>query len=425
MKQNITFHLAFRGTGTRMSRLALHATLVVAVITIAGCCAQAPAPAPAPAPPKAPASADDTRPKPYTEQLAGWKVAFHMIPIPAGKFRMGSPPAEFGHKPDEGPQVEVEVEAFWMGKYEVTWDEFDQFLDFAQDVMERSLRTAEKVQIPKDRLADAVSLPSPLWEQETRPILDGLGRRGGYPVAGLTQYAAKQYCKWLSKKTGRFYRLPTEAEWEYAARAGSKTAYPWGDAQNLLNSTAWHVENSEHAMPNKGFPRDDGIAIAGFGYRQVGKLAPNHNGLYDMHGNVSEWCLDQYVADHYAKFAREQAASGKPVKAVKAEEMTAWPTKYYPRVFRGGNWTSPPEECRSAQRQRSDKELSIMDPNLPKSIWWHTNAWHIGFRLVRPAREPSEEKKLKYWDADVDEIRKVLDDKVTGRRWRVVVERDK
>ena len=136
----------------------------------------------------------------------------------------------------------------------------------------------------------------------------------------MTQFAAKMYCKWLSAKTGRYYRLPTEAEWEYACRAGTKTAYSFGDDPTKLGDYAWFSDNSDEK------------------YHKVGLKKPNPWGLYDMHGNVAEWCLDQYVADQYKRLGNKPVAN--PVVPV---------TKPYPQVARGGAWT---DEAPAAAERR-------------------------------------------------------------------------
>ncbi len=282
--------------------------------------------------------------KKYSETLTGGDVSFDMVPIPGGKFVMGSPAAEKGRGDDESPQHQVTIAPFWMGKCEVTWDEYDIF-SYSLDAKRRDLN---KVPVnERDKLADAVTKP-------TKPYTDmtfGLGH-DGQPAICMTGLAAKTYCEWLTAKTGRFYRLPTEAEWEYACRAGTSTAFSFGDDPGQLDEYAWYVENSE-GKPQK-----------------VGKKKPNPWGLHDMHGNVCEWCLDQYFADGYKKHGAEN-----PFFPV---------TKEYPQVVRGGSWEADAAGCRSAAREHSKSEWKIQDPQLPKSRWFHTDALFLGFRVVRP-----------------------------------------
>ena len=219
--------------------------------------------------------------KPYTDVISNTEVKFDMLPIPGGKFTMGSPSTEKGHNADEGPQHEVQVEPFWMGKCEVTWDEFEVFM-FTLDIERRKVLNEKTTE--NDKLADALARP-------TKPYTDmsfGMGK-DGFPAISMTHYAARMYCHWLSAKTGRYYRLPTEAEWEYACRAGTKTAYSFGDDPAKLGDYAWYFEN------------------AGEAYKKVGKKKPNPWGLYDMHGNVAEWVLDQYIADYYSQFKGKTA----------------------------------------------------------------------------------------------------------------------
>ena len=125
----------------------------------------------------------------------------------AGSFLMGSSDDEKNREKDEGPQRTVTIAAFWMGAFEVTRDEFDVFY--------KDETTSENSEV------DAVTRPSPQYVD----LSWGMGKEGGYPVNSLSQYAALMYCRWLYNKTGVFYRLPTEAEWEYACRAGTTTRY--------------------------------------------------------------------------------------------------------------------------------------------------------------------------------------------------------
>jgi formylglycine-generating enzyme required for sulfatase activity len=304
--------------------------------------------------------------KPYTDVIAHTDVTFDMVPIPGGKFLMGSPEGEPGRKEDEGPQHETEIKPFWMGKHEVTWDEYEIWM-FSLDVQRRELAKTEPS--ARDKLADAVTRP-------TKPYTDmtfGMGKER-FPAICMTQHAAKGYCKWITAKTGRYYRLPTEAEWEYACRAGTTTAYSFGDDVAKLGEYAWYFDNSEDA------------------YHKVGQKKPNPWGLYDMHGNVAEWVLDQYIPDYYAGFA------GKVT-------LNPWivPTKLYPMAVRGGSWDDDAEALRSAARRGSSKEWKQQDPQLPQSIWYFTDALFLGFRVVRPLEEPSAAEKAKLWDEGVYE----------------------
>lgn len=285
----------------------------------------------------------ETEMKAYTEVLSGTDVTFDMLPIPGGEFVMGSPDGEEGRNPDEGPQHKVKVAPFWMGKCEVTWDEFDIF-SYSLDVKRRNLSGIPATD--RDKLADAVTKP-------TKPYTDMTFGKGhdGNPAICMTGLSAKTYCEWLSAKTGRFYRLPTEAEWEYACRAGTTTAYSFGDDASQLGDYAWFLDNSDE-KPQK-----------------VGKKKPNPWGLHDMHGNVSEWCLDQYAEDSYAKYA---------------ENPFVLATKEYPQVVRGGNWEADPAACRSATREFSKPDWKVQDPQFPKSRWYHTDALFVGLRVVRP-----------------------------------------
>jgi formylglycine-generating enzyme required for sulfatase activity len=327
------------------------------------------APAEPPQNPETEAKAEQEM-KPYTQQIPGTEVKFEMVPIPGGVFTMGSPEDEEDRSEDEGPQFKVKIEPFWMGKYEVTWDEYDIW-SFNLDIQRRELKNEQPT--PLDKLADAVTRP-------TKPYTDmtfGMGH-DGYPAICMTQLAAKTYCKWLSEKTGHYYRLPTEAEWEYACRAGTTTAYSFGDDPEKLDDYAWHFDNADDK------------------YQKVGLKKPNPWGLYDMHGNVAEWVLDQYVPDFYAKVRDPDGGA--------VEFPLAVPKELYPRVVRGGSWDDDADRLRSAAREKSNPDWKIQDPQIPKSVWYHTDARHVGFRLIRPLRVPSEEerKKLQLDPADVE-----------------------
>ena len=333
------------------------------------------------------------------QEIPGSDVSFEMVSIPAGKFRMGSPEGEADRGEGEGPQVEVKLEPFWMGKHEVTWSEYRLYMALCgafEKFNDQGVRPlADKHGV------DAVTAPSKLYDSSFT-FAPGEGPR--QPAVSMSQYAAKQYTKWLSLTTGEFYRLPTEAEWEYACRAGTSTAYSFGDDAALLDDYGWYYDNAEDMT------------------HDVGSKKPNDWGLYDMHGNASEWVLDEYRADWYASLAE----TGGGVDAMKAYCV---PTKLYPRVLRGGSWNLDPPDCRSAVRRQSDDDLwRSYDPNSPQSPWWFASdeSQDVGFRIVRPVDPPPQEEWPKYWDADVPEIQRVVDQRIDnegrGERGRVDAE---
>lgn len=292
----------------------------------------------------------------YIQKIEGTNLEFSMEAIPGGTFRMGS---DISDKEDEKPAHQVELDAFWMGTYEVTWDLYEPFVykDLEQTIAVDGQVAAE---------VDAVTRP-------TKPYLDmtfGMGKEG-HPALAMTHYNAIQFCKWLYTRTGVFYRLPTEAEWEYACRAGSTSEYFFDDDASQLDTYAWFAANSnEKTAP-------------------VGQKKPNAWGLYDMAGNVAEWTFDQYIAAHYKQF------EGKTVK-----NPVAVPTELYPHSVRGGSFDSQADELRSAARMASDPIWKQLDPQIPRSNWWFPEAPFVGLRLVRPVNPPSQEEIMAYYNQE-------------------------
>ena len=295
----------------------------------------------------------------YTETIPVANVSFDMVLVPEGEFLMGSPANEVNRKEDEGPQKKVALDAFWMGKYEVTWSVFELFFKQNQPLFES---------LDADKLStiDAITRPSPPYEDPSY----GMGK-DDFPAVSMSTYSALVFCKWLSEITGRFYRLPTEAEWEYAARAGSETRYEFGNSEEELAKYAVYYKNSNSK------------------YAKVGTKLPNKWGLHDMHGNVAEWTLDQYKADTYATM----------------EDKNPWtmPMVIHPRVIRGGSWDDDAEGLRSAARRASSVKLQKRDPQIPKSFWWFTDSNFVGLRLVSPKKQPSPEEQQKFWQMVLDE----------------------
>ncbi len=282
--------------------------------------------------------------KVYEQKIPDTDIKFQMVPIPGGSFTMGSNKDDKMKEPDEQPQRPVKISPFWMGAREVSYDEYNLFF------LDASLS--------QNIVTDAVTRPS-------SPYIDmtlGMGKDGGFPANSMQQFGALMYCKWLYNKTGVFYRLPTEAEWEYACRAGAESIYPFGNDSTQLKDYAWYKGNSE----NK--------------YHKSGQKKPNAWGLYDMLGNVSEWVLDQYDAGYYSTLTD---GSANPVRM---------PESRHPRTVKGGAYNSEAKELRSANRQESDPVWNRRDPQIPKSRWWNADAPFVGFRIVRPLKEPTKEE---------------------------------
>ncbi|MCW0219963.1 MAG: SUMF1/EgtB/PvdO family nonheme iron enzyme [Prosthecobacter sp.] len=307
--------------------------------------------------------------KDYDAKVPKTGAPYSMVAIKSGEFMMGSPDSEADRTDDEGPQVKVKIQPFWIGKYEITWDEYEPFQLTAEG---RNKDGSRKVWSPNDKPEDLISQPTPPYQ----PMDFGMGRNG-FPAICMTQHAANKYCQWLSAQTGHFYRLPTEAEWEYAARAGTTTAYFFGDDPKDLGEYAWYFENA----PN-------------FQYSLVGKKKPNPWGLYDILGNVCEWTLDQYQEDRYKTWA-ENAANG-----VMGNQWVKSTTPY-PHTARGGTYDDDAEYLRVASRRPSEPAWKQQDPQLPKSIWYLTDATWLGFRIVRTLEIPTVEEMYSAWNNGV------------------------
>lgn len=293
----------------------------------------------------------------YTQELSGTDLKFDMIAIPGGEFLMGSPENEAGRRTDEGPQHKVKISPFWIGKHEVTWDLYEPFVYKNQEI--RISKTPLKQEV------DALTRP-------TRPYVDmtwGMGKEG-FPAIGMTHYSAVQFCKWLYTRTGIFYRLPTEAEWEYACRANTKGPYSFSEGENI-DDYAWYSKNSNGKT------------------QPVGSKKANPWGIHDMHGNVSEWTADQYKEDAYSKFKESTVVD--PVVPVET---------LYPHSVRGGSYEDQTTELRSASRRGSEPAWKQIDPQIPKSNWWLTGGTFVGFRIVRPLKTPSKEEIEAYYNQE-------------------------
>ena len=287
-------------------------------------------------------------------------VPFDMLPVKAGSFTWQGE--------QEGDTLEVTLSAFWMGKTEVTWEEYEPFM-LSEVPRQKDGQVLDFMREHIKNDIDFIARPTPPYH----PMTYGMAR-DGHPAISMTQHAANKYCQWLSYQTGHFYRLPTEAEWEYACRAGSKTKFSWGDDPADVAKYAWV-----------------GGDAASY-YQKPAQKMPNAWGFYDMHGNVLEWTLDQYVPNRQAYFAKQKVVN----PWVKA-------TKPYPHVAKGGHWKQSLDEVLASARHQSDAKWKESDPQEPKSQWYHTNTPWLGLRLVRPTEIPTAEEMYHYWNSGVAE----------------------
>jgi formylglycine-generating enzyme required for sulfatase activity len=292
-------------------------------------------------------------PKKYTETITtqnGEELSFDMVLIPAGQFTMGSPASEADRAAHEGPQVKVDLDTFYLCTTEATLDLFLAYYqetgtakkDFI-DVQEATKNAEEE---DKDGV-QAITGPTPVYGDMT------MGYSKRHPAIGMTWHNAMTFCRWLSQKTGKKYRLPTEAEWEYAARTGSTSAFGSGDDPAGLDDRAWYAENAD-IEPH-----------------EVGKKKPNAWGLHDMQGNVCEWVHDFYSPTAY----KDLAAAGT------AKNPTG-PKDGKVHVARGGYYDSEAAALRCAARAFEEDWWRMNDPQIPKSRWWLPQIDAVGFRVV-------------------------------------------
>ena len=257
---------------------------------------------------------------PPTQPLVN-SIGMKLVRIPSGEFLMGSADSDPGAREDEKPQHRVRLSrSFYMGIYEVTQGQYQQ-------IMQANPSSFTKAGLLGD----------------TAEQLDV----SQLPVENVTWYGALEFCRRLShraseKEAGRVYRLPTEAEWEYACRAGTTTVFNFGDSLS-----------SEQANFNGNFPFGNADkAVFLNRTTTVGSYPPNAFGLYDMHGNLHEWCLDKFDRDYYSR---------------SPDEDPAGPEKGTSPVIRGGDWYSDGRDCRSAFRYA----------DLPEGTFYA-----LGFRVV-------------------------------------------
>ncbi len=305
----------------------------------------------------------------FTETLPGTGVSFKMVALPGGSFTMGSPGDEPFRKEDEGPARKVTVSPFFMAETEVTWEAFLAF--YGATAAEGRSTDTEGSRTISDTLnsrlpagVDAITGPTPPYGQP-----DQNWGMGSHPAITMSYYAAETYCKWLSQVTGKNYRLPTEAEWEYAARGGTQTPYffegeprdfmkkgflgrLFGKENNLINQYVIYEANSLSRTQTPD------------------KVEANPFGLKNMLGNAAEYCADWYAADAYTLLTDGVTDPRGPATGSE-------------RVIRGGAFKSEAPYVRSAARDQTQTEAWLKtDPQMPKSKWWLSDCNHVSFRVV-------------------------------------------
>jgi sulfatase modifying factor 1 len=299
----------------------------------------------------------------FTELIPNSSISFRMIAIPGGKFKMGSPADEPFRRNDEGPVKEVEISPFFMAEIEVTWDEYLAF--YAQTSAEGRSTDTEGIRAKQPSETDAISGATPPYGQPDQGW--GMGQR---PAISFSYHAAETYCRWLSSVTGKTYRLPTEAEWEYACRAGSQTPYYFSGDPKKFEKTGLKAKLSKN---------DTTLINSYIIYKSNSqaktqtpdRVKPNPFGLKNMLGNVAEFCADWYRPDAYSLY--EEEALTDPKGPESGEE----------HVVRGGSFMDMAGTLRSAARDYTRTEAWLKtDPQIPKSIWWYSDCFNVGFRVV-------------------------------------------
>ncbi len=278
--------------------------------------------------------------------IPGSSLKIRMVAIKGGSFQMGNNNAA---NPNEKPARQITVSDFSMGVYEITHDQFDIF--FKDEGTSQGSKE------------DAITRPTPQYID----LSWNMGKEGGFPVNSMSVDGAMMFCRWLYQKTGIFFRLPSEAEWEYACRAGAKGNYFFGNDPAMLAQYAWFKNNSKSK------------------YQKVGTRKPNGWGLYDMLGNVSEWTMDQYDPEYYKKL---------PDNAI---DPTNPPVSRYPRSIRGGSYMDDAATLKVSTRLYSEPSWNKRDPQIPKSRWWLTDGMFAGFRILKPAKQPTAEEAEKFY----------------------------
>lgn len=292
----------------------------------------------------------------FIENVPGTTVSFNMIAIPGGSFKIGSPESEQMRKPDESPAKTVNISPFFMAEVEVTWDEFLAF--YSATAAEGRSTDTEGSRFAGE--VDAITGPTPPYGQPDQNW--GMGSR---PAITMSYHAAETYCRWLTQVTGKTYRLPTEAEWEYAARGGTASPYFFeGNPKDFSDGGLFRKRKTD--IDNYIVYEANSLLRT----QTPDKVEPNPFGLKNMLGNAAEYVSDWYAPDAYSMLVDGATDPKGPASGTE-------------RVIRGGYFRSDAGNVRSAARDytRSVDWLKS-DPQMPKSIWWLSDCNYISFRVV-------------------------------------------
>lgn len=320
---------------------------------------------------------------PYEIAFPGSNSVIKMIPVAGGKVeltRATDPEKEIA-------SIVITIEPFWIAETETTWGQYQPFMELVNLVPQS--RDEENLPVVESNLIHAVTAPSDLWCGRYYAFEYGTDAR--LPAVMMTHYGAQQYTKWLSKLSGQQLRLPSELEWEYAASAGTRAIYGYGDDPAQLSEFAWYYDNADERP------------------HFVRQKKPNDFGLYDMQGNVWEWVLDAY---HEGDEPRQRRSST-------VIENVRWPTKRQPMMLKGGSWDDDESGCRISAKLGSDEEeWKTYDPNLPQSVHWLSahRGRTVGFRIVRPLRSVPWNEAERFYTPQASELKRdVIDMLKSGR----------
>lgn len=303
----------------------------------------------------------------FVETIPGSSVSMTMCAIPGGRFTMGSPQGEGLRQAHEGPAVEVELSPFFMAEVETTWDAYQAF--YAQTAAEgrstdtEGLRTQAASGTPLT--LDAISGATPPYGQPDQGW--GMGQR---PAISISYHAAETFCQWLSVVTGKTYRLPTEAEWEYACRAGSQDPYFFAADPKQLQAKGRRQREALELCNTYVISAANSRAST----HEPEAVEANAWGLKNMLGNVAEFCSDWYSPTTYQDYAD---------LGMEPLLNPTGPESGREHVIRGGTFMDAPATLRSAFRDSTQTAHWLRtDPQMPKSIWWYSDCFHVGFRVV-------------------------------------------